>query len=68
MTHRRSFVAGVVLGGFLAGCGNASRAAAPPPPPAVEAEAVVEQDVPIAAEWVGTLVASPIGGSLQDSL
>jgi hypothetical protein len=34
----------------------------------VETEAVVQQDVPIAAEWVGTLVASPVGGSLQGSL
>jgi membrane fusion protein (multidrug efflux system) len=56
MIDRRSFVMGVVLAGLLAGCGDASRAAAPPPPPVVRAEAVVEQDVPVSAEWVGTLV------------
>ena len=54
--HR--FVMSVVLGGLLAGCGNASRADAPPPPPVVRAEVVVEQDVPVSAEWVGTLVGS----------
>ena len=52
------FVMSVVLGGLLAGCGNASRADAPPPPPVVRAEVVVEQDVPVSAEWVGTLVGS----------
>ena len=56
MIDHRSFVVGVVLGGLLAGCGNGSRAGAPPPPPVVQAEAVLEQDVPISAEWVGTLV------------
>src|SRR5512138_2453469 len=54
--HR--FVMSVVLGGLLAGCGNASRADAPPPPPVVRTEVVVEQDVPVSAEWVGTLVGS----------
>jgi len=54
----RRFVMSVVLGGLLAGCGNASRADAPPPPPVVRAEVVVEQDVPVSAEWVGTLVGS----------
>jgi membrane fusion protein (multidrug efflux system) len=47
----------LVLGAVLTGCGDASRAAGPPPPPpVVKAEPVVEQDVPISAEWVGTLV------------
>ena len=31
---------------------------APPPPPVVRAEVVVAQDVPVSAEWVGTLVGS----------
>src|SRR5438105_12746178 len=39
-----------------AGCGDASRAAAPPPPPAVKVEPVIERDVPISVEYVGTLV------------
>lgn len=39
-----------------AGCGDASRAAGPPPPPAVKVEPVVERDVPISLEYVGTLV------------
>lgn len=58
MTDCRSLSAAVVLGAVLTGCGDASRAGAPPPPPppVVKAEPVVERDVPISAEWVGTLV------------
>jgi RND family efflux transporter MFP subunit len=56
MTDRRSFLVAVMLGAMVTGCGDASRAAAPPPPPLVKVEPVVEQDVPISAEWVGTLV------------
>ena len=55
MIDRRSLFVTAVLAAIVSGCGDASRAAAPPPP-AVVAEAVVEQDVPISAEWVGTLV------------
>src|SRR5262249_10589000 len=40
------------------GCGDSSRAAAPPPPPLVKVEPVVERDVPISVEYVGTLVGS----------
>src|SRR5882724_4225768 len=53
----RFLVAGFLLGmvaAGAAGCGQ-SRAAAPPPAPVVKVEPVVEQDVPIASEWVGTL-------------
>src|SRR5205823_14874160 len=39
-----------------AGCGDASRAAAPPPPPVAKVEPVIERDVPISVEYVGTLV------------
>ena len=39
-----------------AGCGDASRAAVPPPPPVVKVEPVIERDVPISVEYVGTLV------------
>jgi membrane fusion protein (multidrug efflux system) len=46
----------VVLSAIVSGCGDASRAAAPPPPPTVVVELVVAQDVPVSAEWVGTLV------------
>ena len=56
MTDRRSFLAAVMLGAIVTGCGDGSRAAAPPPPPIVKVEPVVEQNVPISAEWVGTLV------------
>jgi membrane fusion protein (multidrug efflux system) len=56
MSHRRSFVMGVMLGAILTGCGDGSRAGAPPPPPVVKVEAVVQRDVPISAEWVGSLV------------
>jgi len=40
----------------LAGCRDRSGAAAPPPPPVVRVASVVEKDVPISSEWVGTLV------------
>src|SRR5216683_1362737 len=39
-----------------AGCGDASRATATPPPAVVKVEPVVERDVPISVEYVGTLV------------
>jgi membrane fusion protein, multidrug efflux system len=47
----------LVLGlvSLAAGCRDTS-AVAPPPPPVVKVEAVVEKDVPITSEWVGTLV------------
>jgi RND family efflux transporter MFP subunit len=41
--------------GLMAGCREAPKAAAPPPPP-VKVGSVVEKDVPIYSEWVGTLV------------
>jgi len=56
MSHRRSFVVAVILGAILTGCGDARRSGAPPPPPVVKVEAVVQRDVPISAEWVGSLV------------
>jgi len=38
------------------GCSNGKvRAAAPPPPPVVEVAPVVQKDVPVQGEWVGTL-------------
>jgi membrane fusion protein (multidrug efflux system) len=46
----------MALSAVVTGCGDRSRAAAPPPPSIVKAELVVERDVPISAEWVGTLV------------
>jgi membrane fusion protein (multidrug efflux system) len=59
MTDRRSLLLGIALGAVVTGCGDASRAAAPaPPPPPVRIELVVERDVPISADWVGTLVGS----------
>jgi RND family efflux transporter MFP subunit len=57
MTHCRSVVVAAALGTVIAGCGDASRAGAPsPPPPVVKVESVVQRDVPISAEWVGSLV------------
>src|SRR5947208_9867269 len=60
MTHDgHSLLAGLLIGlmaAVAAGCGDASRAAAPPPAPVVKVEPVVEKDVPISSEWVGTLV------------
>jgi membrane fusion protein (multidrug efflux system) len=38
------------------GCSNGKvRAAAPPPPPVVEVAPVIQKDVPVQGEWVGTL-------------
>src|SRR5277367_6931085 len=38
------------------GCSNGKvRAAAPPPPPVVEVTPVIQKDVPLLGEWVGTL-------------
>jgi membrane fusion protein (multidrug efflux system) len=43
-------LAGVVV---LAGCGK--KEAPPPPPPTVEVAPVVQKDVPVYQEWIGTL-------------
>ena len=56
---RRARLIGVLIALVAAGaggCGDASRAAAPPPPPVVKVEPVVERDVPVSVEYVGTLV------------
>src|SRR5262249_31031385 len=61
MIHARELL-GVWLIGVVAiitaGCGDASRATATPPLPVVKVEPVVERDVPISVEYVGTLVGS----------
>src|SRR5262245_33389323 len=57
-THALLAVLVVAAAIGAAGCNDASRAAAPAPVPIVKVEAVVEKDVPLAAEWVGTLVGS----------
>src|SRR5262245_50158356 len=41
---------------LAAGCRDSTRAAEPPPAPAVKVEPVLERDVPISLEYVGTLV------------
>jgi membrane fusion protein (multidrug efflux system) len=46
----------VALTVAVAGCGDRTGAAGAPPLPVVRVEAVVEKDVPISLEWVGTLV------------
>src|SRR5690242_988707 len=60
MAHdRRSRLAGVllaVMAATTAACSDSSRAAGPPPTPTVKVEPVVERDVPIAFEYVGSLV------------
>jgi RND family efflux transporter MFP subunit len=45
-------VAAQILSG---GCGRQPQAAAAPPPPIVEVASVVEKNVPIYGEWIGTL-------------
>src|SRR5437879_13691041 len=48
-------VGGVILLNAL-GCSNAkARAAPPPPPPVVEVAPVIQKDVPVQGEWIGTL-------------
>ncbi len=46
----------VVFAAAVAGCGDTSRAAGPLPTSVVKVEPVVERDVPITFEYVGTLV------------
>jgi len=46
----------IVIAGLSAGCRDSSTAAGPPPPPTVQVEPVVQKDVPIYGEWVGTTV------------
>ena len=56
--HARRLLFALLLGVIAtagAGCGD-SRAAAPAPIPVVKVEPVVERDVPISVEYVGTLV------------
>src|SRR5271156_3965144 len=49
-------LAGVVLLLNAFGCSNGKvRAAAPPPPPVVEVAPVIQKNVPVQGEWVGTL-------------
>lgn len=57
MRDCRSLLIATVLGAMLGGCGDGSRAGAPaPPPPVVKVEPVIVRDVPVSAEWVGSLV------------
>src|SRR5438132_13870608 len=50
-----AYVSTVLLPHAL-GCSNGKvRAAAPPPPPMVEVAPVIQKDVPVQGEWVGTL-------------
>src|SRR5580700_5010491 len=47
---------GAVLLLNAVGCSNSKvRAAAPPPPPVVEVAPVIQRDVPVQGQWVGTL-------------
>jgi membrane fusion protein (multidrug efflux system) len=59
MFEVRALLGASLIGAVMiaaAGCGDASRAAAPPPPPVVKVEPVVQRDVPISVEYVGSLV------------
>ncbi|HXP41960.1 MAG TPA: efflux RND transporter periplasmic adaptor subunit [Candidatus Acidoferrales bacterium] len=50
-----ALVSAVILLNAL-GCSNGKvQASAPPPPPVVEVEPVIQKDVPVQGEWVGTL-------------
>ena len=56
MLRWRSPLLLLALALLASGCRDTSGAAAPPPPPVVKVEAVIQKDVPITTEWVGTLV------------
>jgi membrane fusion protein (multidrug efflux system) len=49
-----TFLAALASAGILGGC-DSKLAQAAPPPPSVEVTSVVQRDVPITEEWVGTL-------------
>src|SRR5213080_3862277 len=53
---RANLLVVVFVAAAIAGCGDRSGAAAPPPLPVVRVASVIEQDVPISLEYVGTLV------------
>ncbi len=46
----------IVIAGLSAGCRDSSTASGAPLPPVVKVERVLEKDVPIYGEWVGTTV------------
>jgi multidrug efflux pump subunit AcrA (membrane-fusion protein) len=56
VTHSLLGLLFIVMAALSAGCRDSSTASGPPPPPAVKVEPVVEKDVPIYGEWVGTTV------------
>jgi len=56
VTHTLLSLLLTVVGVLFAGCHGSSTAAQPPPPPAVTVELVMERDVPIYGDWVGTTV------------
>src|SRR3989442_3698241 len=53
---RANLLVVVLAAAASAGCGDRSGAAAPPPLPVVRVASVIEEDVPISLEYVGTLV------------
>jgi membrane fusion protein (multidrug efflux system) len=50
-----SLLSALLLLNLLACSNSKVRAAAPPPPPVVEVAPVIERDVPVQGEWIGTL-------------
>src|SRR5882724_9312245 len=46
----------IMIAALSAACDRSSTASGPPPPPVVKVEPVVQKDVPIYGEWVGTTV------------
>ncbi len=54
LVSRRLFVTVAVVATISAGCGK-KQEAPPPPPPSVEVATVVQKDVPISQEWIGSL-------------
>jgi RND family efflux transporter MFP subunit len=54
-SRKLTAVVGALLGTVSAGCERRVASAAPPQPPAVEVAPVIQKDVPVVGEWVGTL-------------
>lgn len=55
MTKIATAIVAVLMAALGAGCGHQAASAAPPPAPVVQVAPVIQKDVPLEGEWVGTL-------------
>jgi len=54
-SEKLAAVVAALLAVVSTGCGDRAASAPAPPPPAVEVASVIQKDVPLQGEWVGTL-------------